>query len=77
LRLDLVDPFGAGASSPRFNDDWLFVDQLEIIRKLLIVEARLRACIIPNRLSGHIIGVENAANDAMPSKTAATARRSK
>jgi hypothetical protein len=59
-----LDPFGAGASSPRFKcDDWLFVDQLEIIRKLLIVEARFRACIIPNRLSGHIIGVENAAND--------------
>ena len=58
-----VRSIGAGASSPRFKcDDWLFVDQLEIIRKLLI-EARLRACIIPNRLSGHIIGVENAAND--------------
>jgi hypothetical protein len=27
----------------------------EIIKKLLIVEARLRACIIPNRFSGHIM----------------------
>jgi hypothetical protein len=34
---------------------------LKIIRKLLIAEARLRTCIVQNRSSVYVVGVENAA----------------